>query len=55
MSLILSIWTVVSFLMFIAISLWAWNSANKKNFDAASRIPFDEDEPLTKQEGSNHG
>ncbi len=44
MSLILSIWTVVAFLMFIGISLWAWNSGNKKEFEEAARIPFEEDE-----------
>ena len=55
MSLILSIWTVVAFLMFIAISLWAWSSANKSEFDAAAQIPFDEDDAPDAHKESHHG
>ncbi|NKB37220.1 MAG: CcoQ/FixQ family Cbb3-type cytochrome c oxidase assembly chaperone [Gammaproteobacteria bacterium] len=55
MSLILSIWTVVAFLMFLAICLWAWSSANKNEFDAAAHIPFDEDDSMETPKENHHG
>lgn len=33
--------TVVSFIAFIAIILWAYNRKSKPGFDVASRIPFE--------------
>ena len=32
--------TVVSFLTFIGISLWAYSSGPRKGFDEAARLPF---------------
>jgi cytochrome c oxidase cbb3-type subunit IV len=46
MSIILSAWTIVVFVLFIGIGLWAWSSKNKEDFEAAARIPFDEDDEL---------
>lgn len=40
-----SIITVVSFLTFIGIVIWAWSSRRKEAFDEAARLVFDEDEP----------
>jgi len=41
-----SIWTVVVFVVFIGITLWAWSSKNKQAFDEAARLPLDDgDEP----------
>jgi cytochrome c oxidase cbb3-type subunit 4 len=40
-----SIVTVVSFLTFIGIVIWAWSSSRKEAFDEAARLVFDEDEP----------
>ena len=34
--------TVVWFLAFIALCLWAWSGRRRKDFDAAARLPFDE-------------
>lgn len=56
MSIILSAWTVIVFVIFIAITIWAWSGKNKENFDAAARIPFDEDDEIGKDnEDINNG
>lgn len=39
-----SIITVVSFLTFIGIVLWAYSGARKARFEEAARLPFDEEE-----------
>jgi cytochrome c oxidase cbb3-type subunit 4 len=36
--------TVVFFLLFIAISWWAFSRKNKKRFDEAARLPFEEND-----------
>lgn len=45
MSILFSAWTVLVALVFIGIVIWVL-SEKKENFDAAARIPFEEDEPL---------
>jgi len=39
-----SIVTVVAFLAFLGIVFWAYGGARKSRFDAAARLPFEEDE-----------
>lgn len=36
--------TVVSFLVFIGIFIWAYSGRQKKRFDEASQLPFADDE-----------
>jgi cytochrome c oxidase cbb3-type subunit 4 len=36
--------TVVSFVTFVAIVLWAYSSRARSGFDEAARLPFTEDE-----------
>ena len=36
--------TVVSFLVFIGIVLWAWSARNASRFEEASQVPFNEDD-----------
>jgi cytochrome c oxidase cbb3-type subunit 4 len=36
--------TVVAFLLFVGILLWAWSGRQRARFDEAARIPFDDDE-----------
>lgn len=56
MSIILSVWTIVVFVLIIAIGLWAWSSKNEGEFDAAARIPFDDDdERIPTSEDLNNG
>jgi len=55
MSIILSAWTVVAFVVFIGISIWAFSSKNKDNFESAAHIPFDEDDEIPpRKEGNKH-
>ena len=37
------IWTLVLFVSFILIVIWAWSSKRKKDFDRAARTPLDDD------------
>ena len=41
-----SIITVVSFVLFVGIVFWAWSGRRKADFDAAARLPLDDDQPL---------
>ena len=36
--------TLVSFAAFLGIVIWAWSGRRKSQFDAAARIPLDEDD-----------
>ncbi len=39
-----AIFTVVTFVTFIGILLWAYSSRRKQDFDEAAQLPFTEDE-----------
>ena len=41
-----SLWTLLSFLAFVGIAVWAYSSWPRRRFDAAARLPLDEDLPL---------
>jgi cytochrome c oxidase cbb3-type subunit 4 len=41
--LISSVVTVVFFLLFIGIVWWAYHRGNRRRFDEAARLPFEED------------
>ena len=56
MNLILSIWTVVVFLLFIAICFWAWSGRKKQDFEEAAQIPFQEDDDnMVEEKELNNG
>ena len=38
-----SIVTVVAFVVFIGIVIWAWSARNRERFDDAARLPFEQD------------
>ena len=38
------VWTVVSFAVFMAIMVWAYSERAGRGFDAAARLPFEEDD-----------
>ena len=42
-NLLRSIVTVVAFVVFIGIVVWAWSACNKARFDEAARLPFEQD------------
>ena len=35
-----SVMTLVSFLTFLGIVIWAWSKRNKPDFDEAAQLPF---------------
>ncbi|HUU71664.1 MAG TPA: cbb3-type cytochrome c oxidase subunit 3 [Burkholderiales bacterium] len=41
--------TVLAFIAFIGIVLWAYSSRRKKAFDEAAQLPFTEDEDLPRK------
>lgn len=49
------VWTLVSLVTFVAISVWAYSRKRKKAFDAAARIPFDEEKDPPVDPEKNHG
>lgn len=38
------LFTVVMFVLFVAICFWAWSGRRKRTFDAAARMPLEPDE-----------
>ncbi len=53
LNLMRAIWTAVLFVVFIGIVWWAWSGRRKKDFDAAARLPLDDDR--TEQETARKG
>ncbi len=47
MSVFHSIWTVLMFILFIGIVVWAWSRRRADDFAAAAQIPLEDDEPET--------
>ncbi|MDX1823600.1 MAG: cbb3-type cytochrome c oxidase subunit 3 [Thiohalomonadales bacterium] len=49
-------YTVVMFVVFIGIVLWAWSGKTKRRFNEAAQLPFNEPEyPLDdKNKGDHH-
>ena len=46
-------WTVVSFLVFLAIIAWAYSRGAQKGFDEAAQLPFrDQDGPVARGAGT---
>lgn len=41
---VIGLWTIVVMVTFIAIVLWAWSSKREARFEAAARIPLEDDE-----------
>ena len=47
MSVFHSVWTVLMFILFIGIVVWAWSRRRAGDFAAAAQIPLEDDEPET--------
>ncbi|MBI5783183.1 MAG: cbb3-type cytochrome c oxidase subunit 3 [Gammaproteobacteria bacterium] len=52
-------WTVLMFVLFVGIIAWAWSGRRKRAFDAAARLPLEDDDshvlplsPPSRGEGS---
>lgn len=49
-TLLSSIFTVFSLLVFLGILYWAYSKENQQRFDAAALLPFDEETPSAPQQ-----
>jgi cytochrome c oxidase cbb3-type subunit 4 len=49
-----SVMTVVMMAVFIGIVLWAWSGKRREDFDAAARVPLDDDEPVAAASTRRH-
>jgi cytochrome c oxidase cbb3-type subunit 4 len=45
MGLIHSVWTVLLVILFLGIVFWAFSGRRRQSFDAAARLPLDDDVP----------
>ena len=42
-NLLRSVVTLISFVVFIGIVIWAWSRRNQARFDEAANLPFEQD------------
>lgn len=47
------IWTVVAFVIFVGIVIWAWSGGRKDVFDKAARMAMDDDKSISDNEPSD--
>lgn len=45
-TLIQTVWTVIAFVFFVGIVVWAWRGDRKEDFDKAARMALDDDKPI---------
>jgi cbb3-type cytochrome oxidase subunit 3 len=50
LNFVLEVITVLAFVSFVGIAIWAYSSASRSRFDAAARAPLDEPRSLTESE-----
>ena len=55
MGLIHSVWTVLLVILFLGIVFWAFSGRRKQSFDAAARIPLENDDVPDVSGGKRHG
>lgn len=51
-----TIWTVIAFIVFIGIVVWAYGKNRRSEFDEAANLPFDEEDEAMhiKSTGEQH-
>lgn len=45
-TLVQTVWTVIAFVIFVGIVIWAWSGHRKEDFDKAARMALDDDKPI---------
>lgn len=53
-NLLRAVSTLVSFLVFVGIVLWAYSGRNKRNFEEAANLPFQEEPTIINQVVEGH-
>ena len=51
MGMIHGIWTLLLLALFVGIVIWAWSGARKKQFEAAARLPLEDDDSDERSNG----
>ena len=51
-ALLQSIWTVIAFVVFVGIVIWAWSGKRKASFDKAARMALDDEESASEEQKS---
>jgi cytochrome c oxidase cbb3-type subunit 4 len=49
-SILQTVWTVIAFVFFVGVVLWAWSGKRKSKFDKAARMALDNDEAVTDEQ-----
>jgi cytochrome c oxidase cbb3-type subunit 4 len=51
-----SFWTIIAFVVFIGIVIWAYSKNRRTEFDEAANLPFDEEDEImhAKSTGEQH-
>jgi cytochrome c oxidase cbb3-type subunit 4 len=49
------LWTVLLFILFVAIIIWAWSSKRKVEFDELAHLPLDEEKFANQVEEKTSG
>jgi cytochrome c oxidase cbb3-type subunit 4 len=49
------VWTVLTFAVFVAILVWAYSGQAREGFEAAARLPLEEDGPSAANRRSSGG
>ena len=49
-SILQSVWTVIAFVFFVAVVIWAWSGKRKKSFDKAARMALDDEEAVNDEQ-----
>ncbi len=44
--LVQTVWTVVAFVFFVGVVIWAWSSRRKEDFERDARMALDDDKPV---------
>lgn len=48
-----TVWTVIAFVFFVGIVIWAWSGRRKKDFNKAARMALDDDKPIDSNDLKN--
>ncbi len=46
LTLVHIVWTVIAFVFFVGVVIWAWGSGRKEDFEKAARMALDDDKPI---------
>ena len=54
-SILQSIWTVIAFVFFVGVVIWAWSSRRKSDFEEHARMALDDDISVNEKKQADPG